>query len=105
MVDLLLLAACLGAFTVKTTLAAAGVCTQNPYALILPLSNYAPAESFCSSKYPVAPCTTTLTSTATITLSNTVGTVTDTTGNTCSAIEYHVLTLDRHRSCDNHTGY
>jgi hypothetical protein len=28
-------------------------CTKLPYDLFLPLSNYAPAESYCSSKYPV----------------------------------------------------
>lgn len=29
-------------------------CTKLPYNLFLPLSNYAPAEAYCSSKYPAA---------------------------------------------------
>src|SRR5580698_2760002 len=43
-----------------------GVCTDNLiYAVLLPLSNYPPALSFCSSKYPVNPTTTTTTTTST----------------------------------------
>lgn len=34
--------------------AASGVCTQAPYSPFLALSNYPPAESYCSSVYPIA---------------------------------------------------
>lgn len=39
------------------------VCTQAPYSVILPFSNYAPAEAFCSSHYPVKPVIRTTTTT------------------------------------------
>lgn len=32
--------------------ATSNVCTQGVYGALLPLSNYAPAQSYCSAKYP-----------------------------------------------------
>ncbi|KIY03301.1 uncharacterized protein Z520_01768 [Fonsecaea multimorphosa CBS 102226] len=53
--------------------ASSAVCSQPPYALFLPLSNFAPAETFCSSKFPLH-CTVTSTTTSTSTSVNTVDT-------------------------------
>ena len=46
------------------------VCSKLPYDLILPFSNYPPAESFCSSHYPIPPVTITTTVTSTVTPGN-----------------------------------
>ncbi|KAK6438667.1 hypothetical protein LTR95_005127 [Oleoguttula sp. CCFEE 5521] len=43
------------------------VCSSNPYKLFQPFSTYAPAQSFCSSRFPVAPVTTTSTVVAYVT--------------------------------------
>lgn len=59
---------------------ASNVCSQFPYAELLPLSNYAPAEAFCSSRFPLTPCSTTITISSTMIASSTVATVIDTTG-------------------------
>ncbi|KAF2479571.1 hypothetical protein BDY17DRAFT_356256 [Neohortaea acidophila] len=59
---------------------ASNVCSQFPYAELLPLSNYAPAEAFCSSRFPLTPCSTTITTSSTTIASSTVATVTVTTG-------------------------
>ncbi|OQO09125.1 hypothetical protein B0A48_06016 [Cryoendolithus antarcticus] len=48
------------------------ICSQQPYKAILPLSKYAPAQSFCSSKYPLPTCSITVTATAVSTVTNTV---------------------------------
>ncbi|KAK6434912.1 hypothetical protein LTR95_008899 [Oleoguttula sp. CCFEE 5521] len=37
------------------------ICSSNPYKLFQPFSTYGPAQSFCSSRFPVAPVTTTTT--------------------------------------------
>lgn len=59
--------------------AAGSVCSQLPYALVLPLSKFPAAEQFCTSHYPVAPIRTTSTAptkTATTTVAtNTITTV------------------------------
>lgn len=69
-------------FASLATLAVANgnVCQQQPYLAIEVLSNYPPAESFCSMKFPLAQCTSTKVSTVTSSATTTIGTVTTTTG-------------------------
>lgn len=60
------------------------VCSEAPYALILPLSSYKPAIAFCSSVYPASKCndltrTSTATTTEVITSNTAVATVSSTT--------------------------
>ena len=45
------------------------VCTKAPYDVVLPLSAFAPALSFCSAKFPLPPCTVKSTATSTVTAS------------------------------------
>lgn len=51
----------------KAVDAAGAVCNKAPYNALLFLSNYAPAEAFCSSKYPQPVVTVTAQSTVTVT--------------------------------------
>ena len=55
------------------------VCSQFSYDVLLPLSNYAPAEAFCTSFLPPQQCTTTVSVTnvltSTIVVSTTVATI------------------------------
>lgn len=45
---------------------AAGYCAKAPYNIILTLSTYAPAQSFCQARFPVVPATVTTTVTTTL---------------------------------------
>jgi hypothetical protein len=56
--------------------APANVCASNPYVLLLPLSAYPPVESFCSSRYPVAPLTSVTTTISLSTVTSTTSSIT-----------------------------
>ena len=71
---------------IAVTQAATGVCNQFPYTLLLPLSNFPAAESFCSSKFPLA-CTTTLKTTTTVISGTTLNTVYSTATTTTGILE------------------
>ncbi|KAE9969485.1 hypothetical protein EG327_010632 [Venturia inaequalis] len=67
--------------------AANGACTTGLYSALLPLSSYAPAQSFCSPKYPIKPCTSISQSTVTTTLPTT-GATAITTYTTSTSTSY-----------------
>ena len=80
MVKLALLASLLGLVT--TTIAnygGHGVCFRPPYARMLPLVGFPPAEAFCSNKLRPGHCILTSTASVTSTVSKTVATATVTT--------------------------
>lgn len=56
-----------GSSLVAAAVPAPAYCAKPPYKVILVLSSYAPAQSFCSARYPQAPATT-----VTVTVSTTV---------------------------------
>jgi len=65
---------------VAATSSKSNVCTKLPYAALTELSDYSPAQSFCSSRYPLARCTTTATVTSSNLTPTIVATVLTTTG-------------------------
>jgi len=90
----------------RYTAAASAVCSQLPYELLLPLSNYAPAEVFCTSFFPQQ-CTTTVSVTnvltSTIVVNTTVATIPTTISK--SLLFYYTipcLTNDRHSYPSHH---
>jgi carbohydrate-binding DOMON domain-containing protein len=60
--------------------AASSDCSSLIYEVFLPLSNVPLAETYCSSRFPLAPCTSTTTLTSTLTDTTTVATATVTVG-------------------------
>jgi hypothetical protein len=77
MVKFIFLVALLG--LVATTTAKGVLCTQSPYARMLPLSGYPPAETFCSAKVTLKRCVSKSTASVTSTVSQIVATATVTT--------------------------
>ncbi|KAL6856774.1 hypothetical protein J3F83DRAFT_751772 [Trichoderma novae-zelandiae] len=75
---------------VQSVLAIDRVCQHWPYAELLPLKHYPPAESYCSHHYPLPPTTVTQTvtkpTTAVVTVSKPARTVTSTTRITTSTL-------------------
>ncbi|KAL7807926.1 hypothetical protein V8C44DRAFT_336760 [Trichoderma aethiopicum] len=75
---------------VQHALAIDRVCLRWPYAELLPLKHYPPAESYCSHHYPLPPATVTRTvtqpTTAVVTVSKPARTVTTTTRTTTSTV-------------------
>lgn len=87
--------------------ASSAVCSQFPYDVLLPLSNYAPAEAFCTSFLPPHKCTTTVpvtnVLTSTIVVSTTVATIPSTISK-CLLFSCSILGLTnyRHSYPDHH---
>ncbi|PIA92735.1 hypothetical protein CB0940_04880 [Cercospora beticola] len=79
------------------------VCNKNPYLALRPLSKLPAVQSFCTSKFPAVPCTTTLTTTATATSFTTVSTSTTTTGTTTKTTTVQIDTVQSATSTSTST--